>query len=128
MAPSGISIEIPTNVTYEITDSINLATLFPPDLLQERDNVQLQVVNYILYGNDKPIRGISNTSIQLVQTCLVLNWDQEKKSSSIEEARASFVEIRTNGLIRDFLRIDLVKSFISYTGKKKGSVEFRIDL
>nr|AXT17566.1 RNA polymerase beta' subunit [Camellia sinensis]QTA71918.1 RNA polymerase beta'' subunit [Camellia sinensis]UCU57331.1 RNA polymerase beta'' subunit [Camellia sinensis var. sinensis]UQJ73194.1 RNA polymerase beta'' subunit [Camellia sinensis var. assamica]UVU19852.1 RNA polymerase beta'' subunit [Camellia sinensis var. sinensis] len=106
-------------VTYEITDGINLATLFPPDLLQERDNVQLQVVNYILYGNGKPIRGISNTSIQLVRTCLVLNWDQEKKSSSIEEARASFVEIRTNGLIRDFLRIDLVKSSISYTGKRK---------
>nr|YP_010213753.1 RNA polymerase beta'' subunit [Camellia fluviatilis]UBN06590.1 RNA polymerase beta'' subunit [Camellia fluviatilis] len=106
-------------VTYEIMDGINLATLFPPDLLQERDNVQLQVVNYILYGNGKPIRGISNTSIQLVRTCLVLNWDQEKKSSSIEEARASFVEIRTNGLIRDFLRIDLVKSSISYTGKRK---------
>nr|YP_010985496.1 RNA polymerase beta'' subunit [Camellia flava]WOK81800.1 RNA polymerase beta'' subunit [Camellia flava] len=106
-------------VTYEIRDGINLATLFPPDLLQERDNVQLQVVNYILYGNGKPIRGISNTSIQLVRTCLVLNWDQEKKSSSIEEARASFVEIRTNGLIRDFLRIDLVKFSISYTGKRK---------
>nr|YP_009416178.1 DNA-directed RNA polymerase beta'' subunit [Stewartia cordifolia]ASM44054.1 DNA-directed RNA polymerase beta'' subunit [Stewartia cordifolia] len=105
-------------VTYEITDGINLATLFPPDLLQERDNVQLQVVNYILYGNGKPIRGISDTSIQLVRTCLVLNWDQDKKSSSIEEARASFVEIRTNGLIRDFLRIDLVKSSISYTGKR----------
>nr|USW65098.1 RNA polymerase beta'' subunit [Schima superba] len=105
-------------VTYEITDGINLVTLFPPDLLQERDNVQLQVVNYILYGNGKPIRGISDTSIQLVRTCLVLNWDQDKKSSSIEEARASFVEIRTNGLIRDFLRIDLVKSSISYTGKR----------
>lgn len=105
-------------VTYEIADGINLATLFPPDLLRERDNVQLQVVNYILYGNGKPIRGISDTSIQLVRTCLVLNWDQDKKSSSIEEARASFVEIRTNGLIRDFLRIDLVKSSISYTGKR----------
>nr|YP_009419741.1 DNA-directed RNA polymerase beta'' subunit [Pentaphylax euryoides]ASM46490.1 DNA-directed RNA polymerase beta'' subunit [Pentaphylax euryoides] len=104
--------------TYEITDGINLATLFPPDLLQERDNVQLQVVNYILYGNGKPIRGISDTSIQLVRTCLVLNWGQDKKSSSIKEARASFVQISTNGLIRDFLRIDLVKSSILYTGKR----------
>nr|AYQ95451.1 DNA-directed RNA polymerase beta' subunit [Fraxinus chiisanensis] len=107
-------------VTYEITDGINLATLFPPDLLQERDNVKLRVVNYILYGNGKPIRGISETDIQLVRTCLVLNWDQDKKkkSSSSEEARASFVEIRTNGLIRHFLRIDLVKSPISYIGKR----------
>nr|UDN41126.1 RNA polymerase beta'' subunit [Myrsine nummularia] len=105
-------------VTYEITDGINLARLFPPDLLQERNNLQLQVINYILYGNGKPIRGISDTSIQLVRTCLILNWEQDKKSSSIEEARASFVEIRTNDLMRDFLRIDLVKSSISYTRKR----------
>nr|YP_010296237.1 RNA polymerase beta'' subunit [Angelonia angustifolia]UMB51297.1 RNA polymerase beta'' subunit [Angelonia angustifolia] len=105
-------------VTYEITDGINLATLFPPDLLQEWDNVQLRVVNYILYGNGKPIRGISDTNIQLVRTCLVLNWDQDKKRSSSQEARASFVEIRANGLIRDFLRIDLAKSPSSYIGKR----------
>nr|UXP85721.1 RNA polymerase beta'' subunit [Verbascum phoeniceum] len=105
-------------ITYEITDGINLATLFPPDLLQERDNVKLRVVNYILYGNGKPIRGISDTNIQLVRTCLVLNWDQDKKSSSSQEVRASFVEITANGLIRHFLRIDLVKSPISYIGKR----------
>lgn len=105
-------------VPYEITDGINLTTLFPQDLLQERDNVQLRVVNYILYGNGKATRGISDTSIQLVRTCLVLNWNQDQKSSSMEEARASFVEVRTNGMIRDFLRIDLVKSAISYIGKR----------
>nr|YP_009513467.1 RNA polymerase beta'' subunit [Primula handeliana]AVK40105.1 RNA polymerase beta'' subunit [Primula handeliana] len=105
-------------ITYEITDGINLERLFPRDLLQERDNLHLQVINYILYGNGKPIRGISDTSIQLVRTCLVLNWEKDKKISSIEEARASFVEIRTNGLMRDFLRIDLVKSSISYTRKR----------
>nr|YP_010725290.1 RNA polymerase beta'' subunit [Adenosma glutinosa]WDY12190.1 RNA polymerase beta'' subunit [Adenosma glutinosa] len=105
-------------VTYEITDSINLATIFPQDPLQEWDNVKLRVVNYILYGNGKPIRGISDTNIQLVRTCLVLNWDQDEKSSSSQEARVSFVEIRANGLIRHFLRIDLVKSPISYIVKR----------
>nr|YP_010166801.1 RNA polymerase beta'' subunit [Zephyranthes mesochloa]QRW36035.1 RNA polymerase beta'' subunit [Zephyranthes mesochloa] len=104
-------------VTYEIADGINLAKLFPQDLLQEKDNVELKVVNYILYGNGKSIRGISHTSIQLVRTCLVLNWDQEKKGS-IEEVRASFVEVRANDLIRDFIRIELVKSTISYAGKR----------
>nr|YP_010505083.1 RNA polymerase beta'' subunit [Chrysosplenium grayanum]UXE33800.1 RNA polymerase beta'' subunit [Chrysosplenium grayanum] len=105
-------------VTYEIADGINLATLFPGDRLQERDNMKLRVVNYILYGNGKPIRGISDTSIQLVRTCLVLNWDQDKKSSSGGEAHASFVEVTITGLIRDFLRINVVKSPISYTGKR----------
>nr|YP_010424199.1 RNA polymerase beta'' subunit [Philodendron hederaceum]USH58549.1 RNA polymerase beta'' subunit [Philodendron hederaceum]UZA66458.1 RNA polymerase beta'' subunit [Philodendron hederaceum] len=104
-------------VTYEIADGINLATFFPQDLLQERDNVQLRVVNYILYGNGKPIRGIYHTSIQLVRTCLVLDWNQEQ-NGSIEGVHASFVEIRTNDLICDFIRIELVKSPISYTGKR----------
>nr|WPN83741.1 RNA polymerase beta'' subunit [Polygonatum verticillatum] len=104
-------------VTYEIADGINLAKLFPQDLLQEKENVQLRVVNYILYGNGKSIRGIYHTSIQLVRTCLVLNWDQEK-NSSMQEVHASFVEVRANDLIRDFIRIELVKSTISYTGKR----------
>ena len=104
---------------YEIANGINLEKPFPGDLLQEKDNLKLRVVNYILYGNGKPIRGIFDTSIQLVRTCLVLNWDQEKKNSSIEKARASFVEVSTNGLIRDFLRINLVKFHISYISRKR---------
>nr|Q9THV5.1 RecName: Full=DNA-directed RNA polymerase subunit beta''; AltName: Full=PEP; AltName: Full=Plastid-encoded RNA polymerase subunit beta''; Short=RNA polymerase subunit beta'' [Sinapis alba]CAB48415.2 RNA polymerase A beta prime prime subunit [Sinapis alba] len=104
--------------TYEIADSINLATLFPKDLFREKDNIQLRVFNYILYGNGKPTRGISDTSIQLVRTCLVLNWDQDNKNSSLEEVRAFFVEVNTKGLIRDFIRIGLVKSHISYIRKR----------
>nr|YP_010630343.1 RNA polymerase beta'' subunit [Hillebrandia sandwicensis]WBN97387.1 RNA polymerase beta'' subunit [Hillebrandia sandwicensis] len=108
-------------IIYEIADGINLVTLFPQDPLQERENLEFKVVNYILYGNGKPIHEISGTSIQLVRTCLVLNWDQDKRSSSIEEALASFVEVRTNdlSLVRNFLRIDLVKSHISYIRKRE---------
>nr|QUS63324.1 RNA polymerase beta'' subunit [Platanthera ussuriensis] len=105
-------------ITYEIADGINLATLFSQDLLQEKDNVQLRIVNYILYGNGKSIRGIYHTSIQLVRACLVLKWDQEKKGSIEEEIHAFFVEIRAKDLLRDFLRIELVKSTISYTVKR----------
>nr|YP_010284475.1 RNA polymerase beta'' subunit [Caryocar glabrum]UKQ56216.1 RNA polymerase beta'' subunit [Caryocar glabrum] len=106
-------------IIYEITDGINLETLFPRDLLQEKDNLKLRVVNYILYGSCKPIGEMPDTSIQLVRTCVVLNGGQDKKSSSIEEARASFVEVSTKGLIRDFLRINLVKSHISYIARKR---------
>nr|YP_009136994.1 RNA polymerase beta'' subunit [Adenophora remotiflora]AKE32217.1 RNA polymerase beta'' subunit [Adenophora remotiflora]WCF59841.1 RNA polymerase beta'' subunit [Adenophora remotiflora] len=101
-------------VTYEITGGINLVRLLHTDLLQEKDNVQLQIVNYLFYANGDRIR----TNIQLVRTCLVLNWDQDKKSSSSDEAWASFVEIRTTALIKDFLRIDLAKSTISSTIKR----------
>nr|YP_009829141.1 RNA polymerase beta'' subunit [Stephania kwangsiensis]QJC59659.1 RNA polymerase beta'' subunit [Stephania kwangsiensis] len=115
-------------VTYEMAGGMKLATLFPKDPLQESDNVQLRVVNYILYGNGKPIRGISHKNIQLVRTCLVLNWDQDKKASSIkkgssiEGVHASFVEVRVKGLIRDFIKMDSVKPPISYTGKRNDPV------
>ncbi|KAF4355160.1 hypothetical protein G4B88_018050 [Cannabis sativa] len=105
-------------IIYEIADGINLETPFPQDLLQEKDNLELRVVNYILYGNGKPILGISGTSIQLVRTCLMLNWDQDNKSSSSEEAHVYFVEVSTTGLIRDFLRINLAKSNICYIRKR----------
>nr|YP_010309565.1 RNA polymerase beta'' subunit [Veratrum dahuricum]QSV09780.1 RNA polymerase beta'' subunit [Veratrum dahuricum] len=101
-------------VTYEISGGINLATLFPQDLLQEKDNVQLRVVNYILYGYGKSIRGIYHTSIQLVRTCLVLNLYKKQNGS----VHASFVEVRANTLIRDFIRIELAKSAISYSEKR----------
>nr|WOC91860.1 RNA polymerase beta'' subunit [Utricularia olivacea] len=113
-------------VTYEIKDGITLAMLFPPDFLQETDNVKLRVVNYILYGNGKPIRAISHTPIQLVKTCLVLNWEQGKKSSSGQEAIVYFVELRSKELIRHFLRINLRKSNISYIGKRKDSSVSRL--
>nr|YP_010474841.1 RNA polymerase beta'' subunit [Corydalis decumbens]UVH69128.1 RNA polymerase beta'' subunit [Corydalis decumbens] len=120
-------------------EEIDLATLFPSDLLQEKESLQLRVVKYIRplpalsklaligrvakalrSGNKKKarrllkrIRGIDNDkrirSLR-TRTCLVLNWDQDKKGSSREEVHASFVEVRVNDLIRDFIRLDLAKS------------------
>nr|UFQ87448.1 RNA polymerase beta'' subunit [Ampelocalamus breviligulatus] len=101
-------------VAYEMDEGRNLATLFPQDLLQEEDNFQLRLVNFISHENSKLTQRIYHTNSQFVRTCLVVNWEQEEK----EEARASLVEVRANDLIRDFLRIELVKSTISYTRRR----------
>jgi hypothetical protein len=45
-----------------------------------------------------------------------MNWDQEKNSSIEEEVHASFVEIKTNYWIRNFIKIELIKP--SYIGKR----------
>nr|YP_009156366.1 RNA polymerase beta'' subunit [Brachyelytrum aristosum]AJV89271.1 RNA polymerase beta'' subunit [Brachyelytrum aristosum] len=103
-------------VAYEMDEGRNLATLFPQDLLQEEDNLQLRLVNFISHENSKLTQRIYHTNSQFVRTCLVVNWEQEKK----EEGRASLVEVRANYLIRDFLRIELVKSAISYTRRRYG--------
>nr|YP_009134856.1 RNA polymerase beta'' subunit [Bambusa arnhemica]YP_010892353.1 RNA polymerase beta'' subunit [Bambusa ooh]AIM52944.1 RNA polymerase beta'' subunit [Bambusa arnhemica]WJP00602.1 RNA polymerase beta'' subunit [Bambusa ooh] len=101
-------------VAYEMDEGRNLATLFPQDLLQEEDNLQLRLVNFLSHENSKLTQRIYHTNSQFVRTCLVVNWEQEEK----EEARASLVEVRANDLIRDFLRIELVKSTISYTRRR----------
>ncbi|KQK12737.1 hypothetical protein BRADI_1g05728v3, partial [Brachypodium distachyon] len=181
-------------VAYEIDGGINLATLFPQDLLQEEDNLQLRLVNFICHENSKLTQRIYQTTSQFVRTCLVVNWEQEEKeeayhflhisvhlaqlkihlqrcifnqksylltlshqlaifrslylvihylklddsffhrvdpgtstvSTEIEplvkgdrfKAGASLVRVRANDLIRHFLRIELVKSTISYTRKR----------
>nr|YP_009135517.1 RNA polymerase beta'' subunit [Raddia brasiliensis]AIM53692.1 RNA polymerase beta'' subunit [Raddia brasiliensis] len=101
-------------VAYEMDEGRNLATLFPPDLLQEKENLQLRLVSFISHENSKLTQRIYHTNSQFVRTCLVVNWEQEEK----EEARASLVEVRANDLLRDFLRIELVKSTISYTRRR----------
>nr|YP_009141417.1 RNA polymerase beta' subunit [Lathyrus odoratus]AIL55943.1 RNA polymerase beta' subunit [Lathyrus odoratus] len=101
-------------ILYKIPDTIHFVKLFPQDRFQEKDNLELKVVNSI----GKSIRGISDTRIPVLRTCLVFHWDDGKKSSSIEEAPASFIELSTNGLIEYFLRIDLVKSNTSYIRKR----------
>nr|YP_010547448.1 RNA polymerase beta'' subunit [Bouteloua dactyloides]UYL23429.1 RNA polymerase beta'' subunit [Bouteloua dactyloides] len=101
-------------VAYEMDEGRNLARLFPQDLLQEEDNLQLRLINFISHENSKLTQRIYHTNSQFVRTCLVVNWEQEEK----EGARASLVELRTNDLIRDFLRIELVKSPISYTRRR----------
>nr|YP_009514241.1 RNA polymerase beta'' subunit [Helixanthera parasitica]AXB38542.1 RNA polymerase beta'' subunit [Helixanthera parasitica] len=104
-------------VISETVWDISLTTLFPQDVLQESDNVQLQVVDSIV-GKPIILGVFSGISIQLFRTCLVFNWNQDKKEFSIEQAYTSLVEVRAKGLMRDFLRIDLVKSPISYNGKR----------
>ena len=107
-------VSIRPAVAYEMDEGRNLATLFPQDLLQEEDNLQVRLVNFISHENSKLTQRIYHTNSQFVRTCLVVNWEQEEK----EKAGASHVEVRANDLIRDFLRIELVKCTISYTRKR----------
>nr|YP_010290532.1 RNA polymerase beta'' subunit [Centrolepis aristata]ULQ64477.1 RNA polymerase beta'' subunit [Centrolepis aristata] len=104
-------------ITCEILDRNLLARLLFQDLLQEKDNFQLRIVNYICYRNNALIQGISQTSIQLIRTCLVLNWDQEQESS-IKAVHTTLLEVRVNNLVRDFIRIELFKSTISHAEKR----------
>lgn len=79
--------------SHEIVDGINLANPFSQYLLWE-DNAQLRLV---LYENGKSIRRVSHISIQLVCTCLLLNWDLEQNSSP-KEIPTSFIELAKSNI------------------------------
>lgn len=53
----------------------------------------------------------------MVWTCFALNWDQEQNDFR-EEVHRSFTKVIANDLLHDFIRIDLIKSTISYIEKR----------
>ena len=62
-------VSIRPAVAYEMDEGRNLATLFPQDLLQEEDNLQLRLVNFISHENSKLTQRIYHTNSQFVRTC-----------------------------------------------------------
>nr|UCU09293.1 RNA polymerase beta'' subunit [Cycas media subsp. media] len=105
-------------VEYGIPDGPDITAPLSLDLLREGDNLQVRVGNFLLYGDGERIQVINDISIQLVRTYLVLDWEQK---DSMEEAYASLTEVRTNGIVRNFLQISLAKYPILYMGKRKNT-------
>lgn len=83
--------------------------------MKEQQTVKIQTVKYIFYKDGEEIEIFNNTEIQLIQSCLILNWETK---IFIKEAHISFVKIRINKIIRFFFQINLIKYF-SFNHKEK---------
>nr|YP_010576332.1 RNA polymerase beta'' subunit [Angiopteris fokiensis]UZN43873.1 RNA polymerase beta'' subunit [Angiopteris fokiensis] len=80
-----------------------------------RDIIQVQAAEYIFYEDGEEVRIRNNTSsIQLVQTCLVVNW---KEPSIVRVAYVSPIEIRFNNILKTFLQISLIEFSNAYVEK-----------
>jgi len=98
-------------IEYKITfndNSLNLAIPFFLDFLKEQQLIKIKTVNYIFYQDDEEIEIINNKNIQLIQTCLILNWETK---ICIKEAHISFIKIRINKIIKIFFQINLLNNF-----------------
>nr|YP_009732844.1 RNA polymerase beta'' subunit [Diphyscium foliosum]QHU77189.1 RNA polymerase beta'' subunit [Diphyscium foliosum] len=107
-------------IEYKITSTnnkLNLPIHFFIDLLKEQETLKIQIINYILYEDDEEIEITNNNDIQLVQSCLVLNWET---NIFIKEAHISFVKIRINKIVKSFFQISLIKYF-NFDSKKKNN-------
>ena len=105
-------------IEYKITsneNSLNLPIPFFLDFLKEQQTVKIQTVKYIFYKDGEEVEILNNTEIQLIQSCLILNWETK---IFIKEAHISFVKIRINKIIRFFFQINLIKYF-SFNHKEK---------
>ncbi|CAA7403927.1 unnamed protein product [Spirodela intermedia] len=82
-------------------------------------NLELSIISFMKMASK--FKEFITQVFKLVHICIVLIWDQDQ-NSSIEGIHASFVEIKTNDLICDFIRIELAKSPILYTIKRNSIV------
>nr|QYB18296.1 RNA polymerase beta'' subunit [Sphaerocarpos texanus] len=101
-------------VEYKISNKTNKLTIF--NLLKKNKKLEIQTINYILYEDDEQIRIINEKNIQLIQTCLIINW---KKKFFIKKATVSFLKIKTKNNFRNFLQISLISYSILKKKKEK---------
>ena len=89
-------------------NKLNLAIPFFLDFLKEQQAVKIKTVNYIFYQDGEEVEILNNNNIQLIQTCLILNWETQ---ISIKEAHISFIKIRINKVIKTFFQFNLINTF-----------------
>jgi DNA-directed RNA polymerase subunit beta' len=106
-------------VEYKITsneNTLNLPIPFFFNFLKEQQLVKIQTIKYIFYQDGEEIQILNNTEIQLIQSCLILNWETK---IFIKEAYISFVKIRINKIIKFFFQISLINHSNVNTNKRK---------
>lgn len=89
-------------------NKFNLTIPFFLDFLKEQQAVKIKTVNYIFYQDGEEVEIFNNNNIQLIQTCLILNWETQ---ISIKEAHISFTKIRINKIIKIFFQFNLINIF-----------------
>nr|YP_010188722.1 RNA polymerase beta'' subunit [Entosthodon attenuatus]QZJ47525.1 RNA polymerase beta'' subunit [Entosthodon attenuatus] len=80
-------------IEYKIIFNDNSLTLPIPfylDLLKEQKKIKIQTVKYIFYEDSEEVEINPDTPIQLIQTCLIVNWETKV---FIKEAHISFIKI-----------------------------------
>jgi DNA-directed RNA polymerase subunit beta' len=89
-------------------NKLNLAIPFFLDFLKEQQVIKIKTVNYIFYQDGEEVEIFNNNNIQLIQTCLILNWETQ---IYIKEAHIFFIKIRINKIIKTFFQFNLINTF-----------------
>nr|QWW92844.1 RNA polymerase beta'' subunit [Herbertus javanicus] len=79
------------------------------NLLRRNTNLKIKRINYLFYKDGEQIRVFNKKYIQLIQTCLIVQW---KEKYFLEKAYISFLRIRTKNNVRNFIQMSLMDSVL----------------
>ena len=91
---------------YSVVNESNKTNLL--NLLRRHITLKLKSISYLFYGNGEQIQILDKKNIQLLQTCLIVQW---KEKYFLGKARICFLRIKTKNSFRNFLQISLINSF-----------------
>nr|QWW93256.1 RNA polymerase beta'' subunit [Hattoria yakushimensis] len=100
---------------YSVVDESNKTNLL--NLLRRNITLKLKSISYLFYGDGEQIRILNEKNIQLLRTCLIVQW---KEKYFLGKARICFLRIKTKNIFRNFLQISLINSFPVLNRNKLG--------
>nr|YP_009531784.1 bet'' subunit of RNA polymerase [Leiosporoceros dussii]AXZ70937.1 bet'' subunit of RNA polymerase [Leiosporoceros dussii] len=111
-------------IEFIVPEEPDSTKAFILNLPKKQEILKVKMIPYLLYEDGEKVQVTNKTSVQLVQTGLVLDW---KKDSSVKKVYASHIEVRTNGLLKKFLQISLIEQEHSILDieKKKNKVNLK---
>ena len=99
---------------YNISDDSSIHITPSSGMPKTWECPKIQISTYISYQDGEEVGPGNNKSIQLVQTCLVVNWQEFRP---LKGAYTSLTNIRINSLLSTFLQINPVEFNNPFFGK-----------
>uniref|UniRef100_A0AB39U331 DNA-directed RNA polymerase subunit beta'' n=1 Tax=Ophioglossum hongii TaxID=3238578 RepID=A0AB39U331_9MONI len=105
-------------VEYNVPNGYS-SDIFTSDLPLEKQNhskIQVRAIEYMLYEDGEEVRVINDANIQLVQICLVMDWERER---NIEPADIYILELRVGNIYKTYLCISFSSHLDPYIGSDR---------
>lgn len=107
---------------YEVDDNSNKTNLL--NLLRRNITFKIKTISFLFYEDGEQIRILNKKYIQLLQTCLIVQW---KEKYFLGKVHISFLKIKTKNNFRNYLQMSFINSFLVLNrdeSKKTSSVQY----
>nr|YP_009690557.1 RNA polymerase beta'' subunit [Lindsaea linearis]QEG57337.1 RNA polymerase beta'' subunit [Lindsaea linearis] len=105
------SVSVRPVVEYSLLRDFSTQVDSCPNKPETKKCVKAELFTCIFYRNGERVEVINHTTVQLIQTCLVTNWQQEQdlcQTLTTGNAYVSLISVGINNLFNTFPQIDLL--------------------